>query len=420
MPWPEYNGDAIGTRRDANDARREWRPGCRQRTLGAMSERAGSASRQGVAFWLASSAILVATSTGGLTLLVQLFLKSQGASLLTISAASSLGSVGVLLGSTFWGRLSDRTGRRGLLIAAAVGTSASVAVLVALPGNLVVVSTSFLRAFMDIGFASMSLAMISAASRTATRARGMSYNSSARSLGFALGVLSAGFVLDQLGYRYAFLAMALLPMAAAAMTLRLPHEEKTGPAPRVFPWRDLRAAGLTRLYLATILRQFSTNGAFALLYVYMDDRGISATAMGSVSSLNTLTQVIALVFFGWLADRVGRRRVFLLGFALSAVLPCILAISNSLPMMAVSYVVLGLGFSSLYVGSTAHIGDLIPPERLGTMMGLFEMARGLGGLLGPLLAGALVTLVGYFGMFLTMAAVAGGAWVLVATERAAR
>jgi MFS family permease len=367
---------------------------------------------------LAASAVLVAVASGGLGLLVQLFLKERGASTFLISAAASLGSVGILVGSYVWGRLSDRAGRRGFLIATAVGVAAAIAVLIPLPGNGVVVFTSFVRAFMDIGFASMSLAMISAASDSATRARGMSYNSSARSLGFALGAIGAGLVLEKLGYRNAFLVMALLPMIAALFVLRLQREERPAAFSRQLAWHTLRDAGLTRLYFGTILRQFSANGAFALAYVYMDDLGISPILMGIVSSLNTLTQVVALVAFGWVADRVGRRKVFLFGFGMSTLLPCVLAVSRNVPMMALSYVVLGIAFSSLYIGSTAHIGDRVPLERQGTMLGLFEMARGLGGLLGPLLAGAIVPLVGYPGMFLTMAAVAGVGLLLVLGERA--
>ncbi len=378
---------------------------------------AASESRPRVTLPLLFSAILVAIPSGGLGLLVQLFLKDRGATMFLISVASSLGSVGALIGSYFWGQLSDRSGRRSFLILTAAGVAASVAVLVPELGNGVVVSTSFVRAFMDIGFASMSLTMISAASASSTRARGMSYNTSARSLGFALGAMGAGVLLEKLGYRNAFLLMAILPIIAALLVVRLPREAKPAPTPRQHPWHALRDAGLTRLYCGTILRQFGVNGAYALLYVYMDDLRISPILMGTVSSLNTLTQVVALVGFGWVADRIGRRKVFLLGFGLSALLPCLLAVSGNVSMMALSYVALGVAFSSLYIGSTAHIGDRVPVERQGTMLGLFEMARGFGGLMGPLLAGALVPWIGFRGMFFTMAGIAGIGFLLVLGER---
>jgi len=373
--------------------------------------------RPRVTWPLATSAVLVAFASGGLGLLVQLFLEERGATVFLISVASSLGSVGTLVGSYFWGRLSDRAGRRGFIIATALGVAAAIGVLVPLPGNGVVVATSFARAFMDIGFASMSLAMISAASQAATRARGMSYNSSARSLGFALGAMGAGIVLERLGYRNAFLLLTITPVVGALVVLRLPKEERPVARPRHRVRSALREAGLTRLYFGTILRQFSANGAFALAYVYMNQLGISPALMGTVASLNTLTQVGALVGFGWVADRVGRRKVFLLGFGMSALLPCIMAVSRNAGMMALSYILLGISFSSLYIGSTAHIGDRVPLERQGTMLGLFEMARGLGGLLGALLAGALVPLVGFPGMYFTMAGVAGIGFLAVLGER---
>ena len=385
--------------------------------VSAMEEEA-PARRPRLVLPLASAAVLVAFSSGGLGMFIQLFLANErGASPFLISAVSSLGSVGVLVGSYFWGRLSDRAGRRLFLIITAAGVAASIAVLIPLPGNEVIVATAFARAFMDIGFASMSLAMISAASGSAGRARGMSYNSSARSLGFALGAMAAGVLLEKLGYRSGFAVMAVLPMIGAALLIRLPSEEAPVAQPRQGAWRALREAGLTRLYVATILRQFGANGAFALLYVYMDGLGISPILMGTVSSLNTLTQVVALVAFGWLADRVGRQRVFLFGFGMATLLPCVLAASRNVAMMALSYVILGISFSSLYIGSTAHIGDRVPLERQGPMLGLFEMARGLGGLLGPLLAGALVPAVGFQGMFLSMAGVSGVGFFLVLNER---
>lgn len=382
-----------------------------------VGEGAAGRPRLRSALPLAASAVLVAVASGGLGLLAQLYLKDHGATVFLISATSSLGSVGVLLGSAFWGKLSDRSGRRPFLVLTALGVAATIFVLVWIPGSSVIAAAAFVRAFMDIGFASMSLAMISAASVSATRARGMSFNSAARALGFALGAIGAGVLLEKCGYRNGFLVMASLPAMAALLLLRLPREERPRSTSRKLAWRALREAGLVRLYFGTILRQFSTNGAFALLYVYMDDIGISRVLMGSVSSLNTLTQVAALMAFGWMADRIGRRKVFLLGFAMSTLLPCVLALSRGVPMMALSYIVLGIAFSSLYVGSTAHIGDRVPLERLGTMLGLFEMARGFGGLLGPLLAGALVPLIGFRGMFLTMAGVAGCGFVLAVGDR---
>jgi MFS family permease len=167
------------------------------------------------------------------------------------------------------------------------------------------------------------------------------------------------------------------------------------------------SSGLTDLYIGTFLRQMAIHGSFSLLFVYMATLGIAPRYMGAVSALNTGTQVIGLIVFGRLADRIGRRRIFMLGFALSAVVPVVFVLASSTLGMALAYVTLGLSFSSLYIGSTAHIGDRVPKDRQGAMMGLYEMSRGGGGIIGPILAGILVPAIGYRGMFLSMAAIAG-------------
>jgi len=184
-------------------------------------------------------------------------------------------------------------------------------------------------------------------------------------------------------------------------------------------WRAVLSAGVADLLVATMLRQMSTFGTFALLYVYMDSIGIRPGIMGAISASNTATQVLALLFFGWLADRVGRRPIFLLGFSLSVLTPLVFVFAANLGGMVAGYVTLGISFSSMYVGATAHIGDRVPHERHGQMMGLYESSRGLGGLFGPLIAGATVPVLGFTGMFLVMAGIAAIGLVVMLLGRMA-
>ena len=104
----------------------------------------------------------------------------------------------------------------------------------------------------------------------------------------------------------------------------------------------------------------------------------------------------------------------MLGFALSAIAPCIFVLSTHIAVMMLGYTALGMSFSSLYIGSTAHIGDRIPADRQGSMLGLYETCRGAGGVLGPLVAGAITPLVGFRGMFVTMGSIAALGFLLMA------
>jgi MFS family permease len=217
-------------------------------------------------------------------LLVQLLLNSAGATSLVIGLVGSFEALGMLTGSFAWGALSDRLRRRPLLIVAMGGMTVGCAVLLFLPPPMVVLNATLLQAFARTGFTAMGMAMISAVSIAGRRGRNLSYLTSARALGFALGGGVMGFVLDAVGFRWSFLVATVLPALGLISLLFLPHEPPTLPSERQTAWRIALRAGLAPLYVGTMLRQMGTHGTFALIFVYMAAEGIPAGLMGVVSA----------------------------------------------------------------------------------------------------------------------------------------
>jgi len=387
-------------------------------TVEPSSQRQLSGRRRAIP--LAASTLLVGISVHLLWLVVQLYLKSQGVSTFWIGMVGTINAAGMLAGGLMWGTISDHVRRRRLLALLIVGLSAGIAVLVLLPPTSVILGTSFARSLFFSGLIAVTIAIISGSSRAERRGKNLSYVASSRAMGFALGAFASGFLLEWLGYRAAFGVAAFIPLIALLFVLRLPAENPIRRPRASSAWREALSRGLGDLYLALALRQMAILGAFALLYVYMDTLGISPGIMGVVASMNMITQVPSLIVFGWLADRLGRRRVFMLGFALSILTPCWFVIIPSVIGMALGYVTLGLAFSSLHVGATAHIGDRVAGERQGQMLGLYESSRGLGGLLGPVLAGSLAPVIGFKGMFLIMAGIASLGFLLMLAGRIIR
>jgi len=349
-----------------------------------------------------------------LWLLVQLFLKENGVPTFWIGMVATINAAGMLAGGLLWGTVADHVRRRRLLALLIAGLSLVIALLGLLPPTSIILGSTALRALFFAGTGAVTTAMISGSSSVERRGKNLSYISSARAVGFALGAVASGYLLEWLGFRWSFLIAAGLPLIALWFVLQLPQENPIQRRQRASnALRHALRSGLADLYLALALRQMAVFGAFGLLYVYMDSLGISPGTMGLVSSLNMGTQIGALLLFGWLADRVGRRRVFMLGFALSVFTPLHFVLFPSLVGIALGYVTLGLGYSSLHVGATSHIGDRVGQKRQGQMMGLYESSRGLGGIAGPAVAGALIPLTGFQGMFLVMAAVAALGFLLM-------
>jgi MFS family permease len=316
-----------------------------------------------------------------------------------------------------WGKASDYVKRRRLLAFLTLGLAGFMAVLIALPSANLVMATAIVRSLMFAGVGTVSIAVVSASSLVDRRGKNLSYISSARSFGFAAGSILAGILLALLGFRLTFILFTGLPLIAFGIVWLLPNENPVERKESMGAWKAIFASGLFDLYLATALRQMAMFGTFALLYIYMESIGVPISLMGVVSAANGATQVMALLAFGWLADRVGRRRIFMFGFFLSATVPLCFVFAANLYGMIAGYVVLGISFSSLYVGSTAYIGDRVPPHRQGQMLGLYESSRGLGGLFGPIIAGLITPAIGFKGMFLVMSAIGAAGFLVMVIGR---
>lgn len=127
---------------------------------------------------------------------------------------------------------------------------------------------------------------------------------------------------------------------------------------------------------------------------------LNAVAVGWLPLAFILATAAFLVPFGKIADRVGRRRIYLIGQLIFAFSSLALVFSNSyLPLIAFR-AGQGLGAAMLFASSTALVTLAYPPERRGRAMGLYVAAAYLGQTMGPSLGGVIVHQVGWHGLFL--------------------
>ncbi len=169
--------------------------------------------------------------------------------------------------------------------------------------------------------------------------------------------------LPRLHARWGFGLFAVLPFLAIGSIIALPREQGTSPLARRTSVRELAKSGLGPLSLAAILRQAGVVGAQSLILVYMASLGIAEGSMGIARAANHALQVPTMLLLGQLTDRVGRKGIFVLGLGLSALVPLVFGVADSAWGMAAGFLILGIAFSALYVGSTAHISAIVSPRK---------------------------------------------------------
>jgi DHA2 family multidrug resistance protein len=102
---------------------------------------------------------------------------------------------------------------------------------------------------------------------------------------------------------------------------------------------------------------------------------------------------------GWLADRFGRKRVFIASLALFAIGSLFAALSPSLGFLVASRVVQGLGGGALAPVAMAMIYQQFPSDRRGTALGIWGVAAMAAPAFGPVVGGYLVTNVSWPWLF---------------------
>jgi MFS family permease len=123
---------------------------------------------------------------------------------------------------------------------------------------------------------------------------------------------------------------------------------------------------------------------------YLEALGASTPLIGLFGTAENLFDAIYQYPGGWIADRVGRRRAFLIFIVLASAGYAIYLFSNSLPLLFV-----GLAFAMAWQSMAspaifAIIGDSLPPERRAMGFTLQSILKRVPIVVAPLAGGALI------------------------------
>lgn len=104
-----------------------------------------------------------------------------------------------------------------------------------------------------------------------------------------------------------------------------------------------------------------------------------------------VVQTIIVLMAGSLADRFGRRRLYLFGMGLFTLLSLIAGFITTAPWLIVARVLQGIGGAMVMANSTAIVADSFPNRELGRALGINVMVVAVGQIIGPVLGGWLTT-----------------------------
>lgn len=350
------------------------------------------------------------------------YAKSFGASATVLGYLMMSYSAMQFLFSPFWGSLSDRLGRRPILLISILGIGLSMILL----GN----ASSLFWLFVGRIFAGFFGANISTASAyiadvttPENRAKGMGMIGAAFGLGFLFGPALGG-ILSKWGYgtvAYVAAGMALLNFIFALFFLKepdLPFEERKKHRHRIDKKLWLQTLSQAKTGLAILLFFLVTfafaqlETTFALLVLERFDLG--AKQAGQVLALMALVMVfIQGGAIGKLVKSLGEVRLILIGTALMACALSIASMTYNLWGFVAALLFQALGFAITNPSLLSITSRNAAGEFQGSTMGLYQSAGSLARVLGPLMAGYLFDHLGSQFPFLSASALFALAFLMI-------
>lgn len=233
-----------------------------------------------------------------------------------------------------------------------------------------------------------------------------------------LGPFLAGLLIDyaggeaasDVGFRAAFLLLALLPLSAW-LWVRTLQETKPEPKPagskKSTAWDMLQSQGFRRLLLMNWALSSCWDVHTFVVPILGHERGLSASAIGSILGAFAIAAAAVRLLIPFVSERITEWKVVMTAMIGACMLFCIYPLMPSaLAMMACS-VCLGFVLGSVQPMVMSMIHMVTPAQRQGEALGLRMMAINGSSVLMPMLFGSIGTVVGVGALFWAVGGVVG-------------
>jgi MFS transporter, DHA1 family, tetracycline resistance protein len=344
--------------------------------------------------------------------------KNFGATGFQVGLLLSVYSFMQFIFAPFWGRLSDRYGRRPILLFCLVGEFFSY-IAFGLARNY---ETLFI-ARMLAGFFGASISTASAYISDITppqeRSKGMALIGAAFGMGFLVGpALGGGLALwgasisaephfDTSFAAYGVSVLCVVNFLFAlkflkeSLTEKTPHQEQRNRFQRLFRYLKLGLMG--RLIGVFFLTSLAMSTMEATLVLFVGDR--FQWTIKEVSFGFAYIGLIMIVSQGFLVRRllpkIGERKMLVSGLSMMAVALALIAASTNIWILAVSQTILAFGYSFTNPSAMGSISLLADSKEQGEILGTTQGTASLGRIIGPAAGGWLYQHVGMGSPFLT-------------------
>lgn len=329
-----------------------------------------------------------------------LYLKSLGADVAQIGLFFTISQIIPLILQILGGWISDSLGRLKSIAAGSVwGVVSYIALILAPTWGWVLLGegiNAITRSLVGPSFG----AFIAEESREDNRAKVYGLVDTFYTIVSIVGPPFGGFLVDRYGFKIMLMVAASIYTVVTVMRVLMARKAK-------HPGQDegkkarlelgalkvnlsaiigLVVAGgvMTWIVITDGIRDISFSLSGNLIPVYLESiADMSAQQIGWLSSILGVAMMLTSFPAGHLADKRGERLAIALGFGLQSIALFLFVRANSFILYAISYFIIGVGFSLMSPAYQSLLSKLLPQKLRGTGFGLVQSGLGLFSLPAP-------------------------------------
>ena len=331
--------------------------------------------------------------------LLPFYAKTFGASPIVIGLLFASFSLAQLVASPILGELSDRWGRRPVLILSLIGTAVSFAML-AVAQSLAMLFAARIVDGLSGGNITTARAYIADVTTEENRAKAYGMLGAAFGLGFIVGpALGAAF--SQISYTAPIWAAAAITVAATALAwMWLPETVHRAHAGGGAPWhavRELSHRPGLRLILGIDFIYWMSFAVYQTTFALFGSRrfGFDATHTGYLlSAFGALGVIVQGGLVGPIAKKLGNRRTLVIGLLFTAIGWGGSALTFSIPVFVAMLIPGAIGIGLCNATLSALVSTAAGPREQGRVQGAAGALESLGRTMGPVWGNAVLQGVG--------------------------
>ena len=342
---------------------------------------------------------------------LSLYAKSMGATESIIGLIAFFSPLAGILFSFPIGMLSDRFGRKRLLLI-------SGAVMIVAPLMYFFVINPFylipIRFFHGIATAILGPVISAMIVERYAKNKGemLGIYSSATLVGRAIAPLVGGAIISVFlsfpsgfNYRIVYIAALISGMLAFIFILFTKDAKNRIDKPGLSEFLSSLKyfVGEKRLF-ATSLVEMATYFSYGIFETYIPlflaAKNVPAYEIGLIFSAQILAIALSKPFFGKLADRIDMRMQILAGILTIGITMAIITLFSNMIAILVIGIIFGIGLSFSTVATSAYVGEITKKDKLGASMGALSSIMDIGHSTGPFIAGVIIQATTYSAGFM--------------------